>query len=143
EVQAGTWKDPDEADFPPAKSTLPPDPRYPASAQYDLVVRGNSMNRFAPDGHIIRCVDLSKVDETIQEGDVVIFARQREHGQLVETTAKRFRRRGSVIELMPDSTDERWQEPVRLDARKTGEGAEGRIVALVLYTYTVANERRR
>lgn len=111
-------------------SVFPPDPRYPIEAQYDLNVRGSSLNRVARDGDMLRCVDIVRAGIEPREGDLVIVKRTR--GQLVELTAKRVRRRpGGPIELHPDSTDPRWQEPLRLGY---GED-EVQIIALALYSY--------
>ena len=55
EVAAGLWLDRKHFDTPLEKrpaSPFPPDPRYPIKSQFDLVVRGESLNRFARDGDL-------------------------------------------------------------------------------------------
>jgi hypothetical protein len=122
---------------------LPADPRYPAEAQYDLVVRGTSIANFARDGDMIRCVDLSAYGPP-QERDLVIVRRVSPDG-LHETTAKRLRLRGKAWELLPDSNDPRWQEPVRLlDGKPKGREASGvrvEITAVVLFAYRLPGRR--
>lgn len=140
EVRAGHWRDPEESDYAMTESALPADPRYPAEAQFDLAVRGTSIDRFAREGELLRCVDVARAGIDVFDDDVVIFEKKR--GQLVETTAKRIRRRGPTIELWPDSDDPRWQEPLRIDTRKPQDHEQGRIVARVLYSYHPARTRR-
>lgn len=142
EVSAGTWHDVGGVSFPREDSPFPPDTRYPVDAQFDLIVRGSSINRFARDGERLRCVDITKAGIEPFDDDIVIFEQTRDHGSLVETTAKRYRRRGPIVELWPDSDDPRWQEPQRIDTRNA-QGREGRIVALVLYSYNPARSAAR
>ena len=144
EVGAGKWHEVDglaQIDFEQEPSPFPPDPKYPISAQFDLVVRGSSINRFARDGMRLRCVDIAKAAIDPYDEDLVIVRRTKGDG-LVETTAKRIRRRGPVIELWPDSDDPRWQTPERIDTRHPPAG-EAQIVALVLYAYSPIRPRRR
>lgn len=145
EVSAGSWHHLDgmnQADFEVEPSPFPPDPRYAIGAQFDLVVRGSSINRFARDGMRLRCVDLIAAGIEVEDNDLVIFRKTKDDGELVQTTAKRYRRRGSIVELWPDSDDPRWQTPERIDTRNTPAGEEGAIVALVLYAYNPASRRR-
>jgi len=144
EVNAGIWR---EVSHPERfeqseQSPFPPDPNYPASAQFDLIVRGNSINRFARDGERLRCVRLIDAGMEADSDDLVIVERRRNDGQLIETTAKRMRRRGHVLELWPDSDDPAWQEPIRIDLRKQRDGEEATVIALVLYAYNPARRRR-
>lgn len=142
EVGAGVWHDLSAADFEAEPSPFPPDPHYPAAAQYDLIVRGTSINRFARDGERLRIVDVASAGIDVQDDDLVIFQKSRDGGQLIETTAKRVRRRGPMIELWPDSEDARWQQPERIDTRHA-TAEEGAIIGLVLYSYNPARNRRR
>lgn len=144
-VGAGAWH---QVELPPEDSELdespfPPDAHYPTRAQYDLIVQGNSINRFARDGERLRVVDIDAAGIDVFDDDLVIVLKSRDGGQLVETTAKRIRKRGPITELWPESDDPRWQEPERLDSRRTKDGEEGRIVALVLYSYNTARPRSR
>ena len=145
EVGAGVWREVDDSgqiDFEKESSPFPPDPHYPISAQFDLVVRGTSINRFARDGERLRCVDVVKAGIDVLDNDLVIF--RKVSGSLIETTAKRIRKRGPIIELWPDSDDARWQTPLKLDTREADpDHAEGQVVALVLYSYNPAIARRR
>lgn len=143
EVGAGKWHELDgfaQLDFERETSPLPADPRYPAAAQFDLTVRGSSINKFARDSMKLRCVDLARAGVEPYDNDLVIVRRTRAGG-LVETTAKILRRKGAVIELWPDSDDPKWQEPQRIDVRKPPEDESGGIVGLVLYAYNPARGR--
>lgn len=147
EVAAGTWREVsdsrNDADwgFDPIESPFPPDPRYPTSAQFDVVVRGSSINRFARDDENLRCVLIKAAPVEIRDGDLVIVRRTRFGGHMVETTAKRLRQRGEIFELWPDSDDPRWQEPLIIEAGALPEGETAEVLALVLYAYKPANRR--
>lgn len=146
EVGAGKWYEVDDAgqllDFEREDSPLPADPKYPHSAQFDLIVRGTSINRFALDGMRLRCVDIKLAGVDVFDGDLVILQRTRDQGRLIQTTAKRLRRKGPTIELWPDSDDPKWQEPERIDTRKSSDHEEASIIALVLYAYAPARNPR-
>ena len=137
DVAAGVWTEVEMSAAPEEMpvSVFPVDPRYPASSQYDLHVRGTSMNRVAGDGDMLRCVDLASAGLTARDGDIVVVRRTR--GHLQELTAKRVRQRDGRIELHPDSTDPRWQEPVLFGGDDTVE-----VVALALYAYTPLTSSR-
>jgi hypothetical protein len=138
EVTGGQWREVNTEDFQREESPFPADPAFPTEAQYDLIVRGNSINLFARDGERLRCVDIHKAGLEIYDGDLVIFERIRDGGQLVLTTAKRVRRRGPILELWPESDDPHWKEPIRIDLRQAKSGETGRVIALVLYSYRPA-----
>lgn len=147
EVAAGSWREVAESGmdsdwgFAPIESPFPPDPRYPITAQFDVIVKGTSINRFARDGENLRCVNLVNSTAVVEDDDLVIVRRKRFDGQMIETTAKRVKRRDGVFELWPDSDDERWQEPIVLDPKKAPAGEEAEILALVLYAYHPARRR--
>jgi SOS-response transcriptional repressor LexA len=135
EVAAGVWIQVDDTDLQYDQSPFPADPRFPAEAQYDLVVRGTSINRFAQPGERLRCIDLAEAGIEARDGDLVIVQRTREQGSLVETTAKRMARKAGKTVLMPDSSDPRWQEPIEVGGQS---GDEIRVVAKVVFKYLAA-----
>lgn len=130
EIAAGVWSEVGENQEMEVKRVpVAPDPAYPADAQYALKVKGNSVNRIAPDGTIIVVVDIIKAGIEVREGDLVWIERRK--GTLVETTLKRIRKVKGRLELWPESDDPRHKEPVRLGAN--GE-TEVTIKGLVIYT---------
>lgn len=133
EVAAGAFIDVETEQREPTEddiSPFPPDPRFPSDAQFDLVVRGTSLNRFARDGQRIRCVKLEAYGRPIEHDEMVIVDRMR--GSLRERTAKRFRQAAKdAVELWPDSDDPRWQEPIRIE----GSDDMVQIIGVVLYVY--------
>lgn len=139
EVAAGNWLDVGDAvDSPRYEPTgIPADPRFPATDQFDLVVRGTSINRLARDGDHLRCLRIASDPFLLPENELVIVERRRAQGGQVETTAKRLRRRGRVIELWPDSTDDRWQHPIMLDPseKEPPEDEHVAVIARVLWVY--------
>lgn len=132
EVQAGVWKEAEVADelrYPP----LPifPDHVYSKVRQFALRVRGDSMNRVVQDGMYIVCASWPELGREPEDGDLVVVERRR--AGLIETTLKRVRIENGSVVFVPDSTDPRWQEPVRID--HLGDGEEIAIIALAIGKY--------
>lgn len=144
EVAAGQWldvdveMDPDDFDQHPIAAH----PDYPVSAQYGLIVKGNSMNRVFPAGVVLHCVDVIKADLEPLEDDIVIVQRTRAQAGQREVTAKRINRRGKMIVLSPDSTEPQWR-PIEFDPKGGHDGEEEvRVLALVIGRYTPMRRRR-
>lgn len=104
----------------------------PSMAQwtYCLRVRGTSINRIAPDGSFLVCLDVMSGVE-VQERDVVIVERIRDDGSLREVTAKRLIRQDGSLALMPESDDPLWQTVITIGSDPYQAEAEVRIVAKV------------
>lgn len=134
EVAAGVWREVEATDVSPFEPVpVAPNSKYPAGAQYGLVVRGTSMNRIAVDGDVLVCLSVDVTEPA--DNDLVIFERCRAQEGLRETTVKRLRFRDGVMELWPESDDPRFQEPIRI-AGDTPEGDEaGRVIAVVDWIY--------
>ncbi|UMY19095.1 LexA family transcriptional regulator [Methylobacterium organophilum] len=153
EVAAGRWLEAqdivDVAPFDPIPVT--PDPRWPEEAQYGLVIRGTSLNRFAEDGDVLACVDaVAARYRRPRDNDLVIVEMRRDAGFLRQLTAKRYMRQGNHVELWPDSHDERWKKPIIIPLTENGLGAEiddedGRIEIRVkaMVTWLHRSMRRR
>lgn len=133
EVAAGLWMEAGLFETERAEeSTLAGgDMRFPPAAQYLLRIRGESMNRIARDGDLILCLDFLQSGIDIKSGDVVVVERSRDGGHTIERTAKRVVRHNGEIELRPESTDPRFQEPVVFNDHDE-DTAEVRIIAKVL-----------
>lgn len=131
-VQAGVWREVDVADEPKyAPLPISHDSRYPASAQFALMVRGTSMNRIVQDGAYIVCVSWAQLGRNPRDRDLVVVERRRDG--LVETTVKRITLQNKKIILLPDSDDPRWQSPIELEGGL--ENDEIAITALVIGKY--------
>lgn len=111
----------------------PLDPRFPADAQFDLVVEGSSLDKMARDGDLIRCVDVEKAGLEISHGDVVVIERRR--GEEVLLLGKRALRQGEELELWSESTRDYWREPVIRHKPCAEPGVDVRIVGKVLFVY--------
>lgn len=134
EVQAGVWKEVDNADE--AKyAVLPigPDPRFPGAEQFALMVRGESMNRVFPPGQYVVCVRWAQIGRGPRDGDLVIVERRRDG--LVEATCKRVAIKNQKIYLMPESNDPRWQNPIEIELNGSLENDEIVVTALVIGRY--------
>lgn len=86
---------------------------------------------FHPRAHyLLRVRGMSMCDIGIMDGDLLAVhrTRQAENGQVVvarlddEVTVKRFRRRGSIVYLIPENQD---FEPIRVDLREQSLEIEG------------------
>ncbi|WMT85599.1 helix-turn-helix domain-containing protein [Pelagibacterium sp. 26DY04] len=97
---------------------------------YALRVKGSSINRLAPDGTYLVCLDITSGVE-IHHRDVVVVERIRDQGALREVTAKRLLQRGDEIVLAPESDDPAWQTEIVLKDDPYQMDAEIRIVAKV------------
>lgn len=131
EIAGGVWAEVDSHDAEVEYVPVAPDPRYPASAQYALKVRGNSVNKVARDGIVVICVDVMGAGIEIRENDLVWV--ERRQGHLVEATVKRIRKGKDGLELWPESDDPRHQEKVPV--RPAKGDAEVEIKGLVIATY--------
>jgi len=131
-VAAGAWFEIDShadnghLEFAP----VVPSPEYPARAQYALRVKGDSINKIALEGDLLRCLDLGITGLEPRDGDLVIVEQSRDDGQLREVTAKRVTRSNGHIQLVPESTNPRWQ-PIIYDQAQDDGAVEVRIIAIV------------
>ena len=114
---------------PEGRRTVPqgPDPRYKGRNQYALLIRGNSINKQAPDGHYAICVEH---DGPVRNGDIVVVERRR--AGLFEATIKVVRVTNGQIELWPDSDDPAYQEPINYRDGVNGDTDEVVIIAKVV-----------
>lgn len=108
---------------------IPPDPDFDIADQFAVQVVGTSINRVAPDGAILGCIDVRKTRRGPRENDLVIVERRLFDGQAIERTAKRWRKVPGGHELWPDSDDPRHQEPIFIPA--DAEPAEGESVQVI------------
>jgi SOS-response transcriptional repressor LexA len=133
EVAAGLWHEiegiVDASPFEPIPMAF--DPRYPKEAQYGLVVKGTSVNKVAQPGDVLICLDLAMTSIDPRPGDLVIVERTRHQGSEREVTAKRLRREGKLLLLLPDSTDPRWQQATKLNEKKANPDIDVSVIAIV------------
>jgi len=132
EVAAGLWLSQDsDVDEPVTKDFgLTPSPRWPTDLQFVVRVRGTSINRVAPDGSYLLCVDTNRARYHARDGDLVIVERRRYGGSEIERTAKRYRQNEDRFELWPDSTDS-THRPIIIEPHEPGEGTTIEIIGLV------------
>ncbi|MCW2317233.1 SOS-response transcriptional repressor LexA (RecA-mediated autopeptidase) [Rhodoblastus acidophilus] len=136
EVAAGVWRTVD-ATFcaTTAPVSIPPLPEYPIDAQFDLLVRGTSLNRIARDGDLLRCVSTTKADIAARTNDIVVVERYRKQEGEVETTAKRFKRADGRYELWPASDDPKWNGPIVVEQNRDDKNEAVLINAIVVFVF--------
>lgn len=133
EIAAGVWSEVHESqDMDWERVPVAPDQRFPATVQYALRVRGNSVDQYAKDGAVVVCVDIFEMGMDVRDGDLVHAERRR--GDLVETTLKRVRRNGNAAELWPVSGDPGHQKPIPLSAGSDTDSVS--IKGLVIGVFT-------
>ena len=121
-AQAGVWSEPDIAGAQISKLAVIPvvyDDHYAPEYQFAVLIEGNSINRIEPSGGYIICVATEGYpgagDFKNLDGKLVCV--ERHQGDLIETTIKRLKLNGKRVELWPDSTDQKHQEPIPLQDR--------------------------
>lgn len=115
-----------------------PDPRHPLDAQFDVVVRGTSINGFAQDGDLLRCVDLARSEADVSDGDLVFLEFRGD--DRVNHLVRRLRRVEDRVEFRCESDDPLWAADVLTRPGPSLEEDDGcRIVAKVLWKYRCAS----
>ncbi len=133
EVAAGHWLESNlfETERTEKSNVAGGDARYQPGMQYLLRVNGESLNQVARDGDLILCLDYAEAGIELKSGDLVVVERSRDGGLTLERTAKRIIRHNGEIELRPESSDPRFQEPVIYDEHSE-EATEVRVIAKIL-----------
>lgn len=128
EAAAGVWREANADAFEPEPVAVAYDGRFPPSALFVLRIRGTSVNRQAPDGSLILCLDIFQAPREPEVGDWVVARRTR--NGFAEMTVKQLKmlESGELV-LSPDSTDPNHQEPIRVGEH---DGDEVTIIAFVL-----------
>jgi SOS-response transcriptional repressor LexA len=133
EVAAGVWIEVGEGqEVPDDYLPFNPLPQYPEGAVYCLTVRGDSLDKVAPPGTVLVCVDLYSSGIDIKDGDLVIVERAKFQDGLLEMTAKRVRAVKGGFELYPESTNPKWK-PIAYPRAPNSDGESIRILARVDY----------
>lgn len=144
EVAAGIWHEIDYTDlepFDPLPVAL--DMRYPAEAQYGLIVRGSSINKFAASGDVLVCLDLAMTGLQIVDDDMVVIERIKKQAGLREVTAKRIKFIDGGMELWPDSDDPQFQTPMLIHHGDDETDDDGmRVIARVEWAFRSPRNRR-
>jgi SOS-response transcriptional repressor LexA len=128
EVAAGVWREANADAFEPVAINVAHDGRFPTASMFALRVRGASINRQAPDGSLVLCLDVFAAPRSPIDGDWVIARRTR--NGFAEQTVKRFRigEDGKQF-LEPDSTDPNHQDAIEVGSH---DGDSVEITAFVI-----------
>lgn len=133
EVAAGVFVEVGEGvDSPDEWLPFNPVPQFPEGSVYCLTVRGNSLDKIAPAGTVLVCVDLVAAGLDIREGDLVIVERSKHQGGMIEMTAKRVRSVRGGFELYPESSDPKWK-PLAFPRHSNTDGETVTVRARVEY----------
>ena len=114
----------------------PRDPEYPLDCYFAVEVRGTSVNRVAPDGSFLVCLDVIKAKRQPREADLVIVEQSRGGGHEITRTAKRWHALPDRFELRPDSTDPKWQEPLIIPRGDADDGQAFNVIGIAVDVYS-------
>jgi SOS-response transcriptional repressor LexA len=132
EVRAGFWAPADD-DYEYGTA-----PFAPAEGRFALRVKGDSMDLEAADGAILICRKIVDEDVYIPDGKLVVVESKRAQESEREYTVKQVRRNGDAIELVPRSTNPKW-EPISYAPTDDDGDMTIHILAVVEY---VAEDKR-
>lgn len=113
--------------------SVPRDTRYRRSAQFALLIEGESVNRVARDGDWLLCVDMKAFPGPPAHGDLVLI--ECAGATAPEISVRRLRRIAGRLEFSFDSDDAAWRETMTLP---DGAGASDygvRMLAKALFVF--------
>ncbi|MEI2388052.1 S24 family peptidase [Breoghania sp. JC706] len=136
EVAAGVWLEANvfEIECAETSNLRSGDGRFPIGSQYLLRIKGESLNKIAQNGDLILCINYLDANIKPKIGDLAVIERSRDGGMTIERTAKRITKHNGVVELTPESTDPRFQDPIRYNDTDP-ESSEVCIKAKILGSY--------
>lgn len=134
EVAAGRWLE--QSDF--IDDDLPMVPyvpgKYPNLDQFAFRVVGPSMDlKRIQHGDFVICVPYFEARTQIMDGDIAVI--ERRNGHLIERTCKEIKCVNGGYELWPRSSDLNFQEPIRIQNKRSShatDGTEVEIIGLVI-----------
>lgn len=135
-VQAGYWTEAFE--WEEEDHYLVPVPADPELAAYTLrgaELRGNSMNKWRPEGTVVVVTDQIETAEDLRIGSRYLVERTNSAGEHESTVKKLWQDDNGEFWLLPESTDPRFQEPIHVNGN---DGDTVRILGRV--TYSVSRE---
>ena len=131
EVAAGLWMEVTDSPEEPLEM-LPFVPVLSQKATYALRVRGDSVNKIAPDGSYVICADIGITGAAIENDDLVIVERL-QASSMREVTVKRVRLKKDGLVPLPESTNPRWK-PVEINSHNTSpDDVDVRVIAHVVW----------
>jgi len=133
-AQAGMWQEFEDFDG-SAFEPVPAAPgRWRSFEQFAYRIAGPSMDRAGMrSGDYVVCVPYGSARSSRIDGDYVVVERRR--GPTIERTVKRLKVVNGDYELWPESTDTRFQEPIRVKGNgglHEDDGTTVEIVGLVI-----------
>jgi SOS-response transcriptional repressor LexA len=130
-VQAGYWTEAFEWQEDERYSVpVPADPELKPYQLYGAEMRGASMNKWRPEGTVIVFTKQIETGEDMRIGSRYVV--ERTNGHEFECTVKTlWQDEQGELWLLPESTDPRFQEPIRANGNN---GDEVRIIGRVVYS---------
>lgn len=132
QVQASAWLEIDGDEEPTEHIPVTENPSFRRARQFALKVIGTSMNKLVQPGEYVVVASWPDLGTELRDGELVVVRRER--AMTYEVTLKRAKWNGKGWELWPESTDPRYQEPVRMD--DGGRDVEVQIVGKVIGRYS-------
>ena len=131
-IEAGSWSESPvwhEDDW--YNVAVPDDVEYRHFALYGAQTRGPSMNKRYPEGSALIYTSIFETGESPAAGRRYIVETERPDGMREATVKTLWRDEAGEFWLLPESTDPRYQQPLRLS---DGDGNVVRIVGRVVFS---------
>lgn len=135
-VQAGYWTESFEWELDDRYSVpIPNDVKYSRMKLFGAEMRGASMNKWRPEGTVIIFTDQIEIGEELKPGKRYVVERTNAAGEHECTVKMLWQDEDGVFWLLPESTDPRFQEPIKVNGN---DGDTVRIMGRV--THTIVSE---
>lgn len=110
---------------------------------YALKVKGNSIDKIAPDGSFLICRSIAESGAAVEDDDLVVVERRRKQEGMYEVTVKRVKRTKTGFSLLPESNDPKYK-PISYATRGSkDDDVEIRITAhVVIVAYSPVKKKK-
>ncbi len=134
-VQAGAWREPDDAAEPRrGGAPISADPRFAAFPQWQEEVVGDVIDELYPPGAYLHAVDAAALGYAPAQEDIVIVERGRAGGLRERTARQVTLGPDGAVTLIARSRNPKWRTPLRPGA-DPGDGDAVDVIALVVGGY--------
>lgn len=133
-AEFGVWRQSQSEPETKEVSVLPADSRYPPEDQFDLRIRGNSVNRFARSGDLVRCVSAKAAPGPWPDGTYLAVERILLQNEAIERTILKLEESlTGRPRLIMDTDDPAFEKGKR--ATRYLDDNRLNILGIVLYAY--------
>jgi SOS-response transcriptional repressor LexA len=132
-VEAGAWREQHDLDSLVEDESVFVDQRFSSKHQWLEEVVGDSMDLLIPPGSLVHVVSIETLTFDPPDGSIVVVERSKYGGFLRERTLKQLKRSATGMQIVPRSSNPRWQEAIDLsDEANDDPDYQVSIVGLVI-----------